>query len=94
MRAAATGSTEPERLRQLPGVAHHSAKRGKPVTKRHHFVKVGKMVCFREATKTCADYFRDVPKLLLCGEHTGDVTGMLVCSAAHSGLLTPCPASD
>lgn len=43
-RAAATGSTEPKRLRQLSGVAHHSAKRGKPVTKCHQFVDVTKMV--------------------------------------------------
>ena len=63
MRAAATGSTEPERLRQLSGVAHHIAKHGK-------------LVCFREATKTCADHFRDVPKLLFCGEHLGNVTEM------------------
>lgn len=32
MRAAATGSTEPERLRQLSGVAHHIANVGKTVT--------------------------------------------------------------
>ena len=94
MRAAATGSTEPEGLRQLSGVAHHIANDGKPVTKRHHFVGVAEMVCFREVTKTSTDHFRDVPKLLLCGVHTGDVTDMVVCSAAHSGLLIPCPASD
>ena len=74
-RAAATGSTEPERLRQLSGVAHHIANDGK-------------MVCFREVTKTFADHFRDVPKLLLCGVHLGDITGMLVCSACHDVLLT------
>jgi hypothetical protein len=67
-RAAATGSTEPEGLRQLPGVAHHIAKHGKPVTFCHHF--------------------RDVPKLLLCGVHLGDVTEMVVCSACHDILLT------
>ena len=43
-RAAATGSTEPEWLRQLSEVAHHIAKRGEPVTKRHQFVDVTKMV--------------------------------------------------
>ena len=32
MRAAATGSTEPERLRQLSGVAHHIAKHRNMVT--------------------------------------------------------------
>lgn len=32
MRAAATGSTEPERLRQLSGVAHHIAKHRNIVT--------------------------------------------------------------
>lgn len=52
MRAAAIGSTEPEGLRQLSGVAHHIAKHGKTVTKRHHFVGVAEMVCFREVTKT------------------------------------------
>ena len=82
-RAAATGSTEPKRLRQLSGVAHHIAKHGKPVTKRHHFVGIAEMTCFREATKTCADHFRDVTKLLLCGVHPGNVTGMAVCSATH-----------
>lgn len=74
MRAAATGSTEPKRLRQLSGVSHHIANDCK-------------MVCFRGATKTCADHFRDVPKLFLCGEHLGDVTEMVVCSAAHG--VTP-----
>ena len=74
-RAAATGSTEPKRLRQLSGVAHHIANDGK-------------MVCFREAAKTCADHFRDVTKLLLCGEHIGEVTDMAVCSACHNNLLT------
>lgn len=64
MRAAATGSTEPERLRQLSGVAHH-------------YGDVTEMVCFREATKTCADHFRDVTKLFLCGVHLGDVTEMV-----------------
>ena len=54
MRAAATGSTEPEGLRQLSGVAHHIAKHGKLVTKRHHFVDIAGMVCFREAAKTKA----------------------------------------
>ena len=60
MRAAATGSTEPEGLRQLSGVAHH-------------YGDVTEMVCFREATKTCADHFRDVTKLLLCGAHFVDL---------------------
>ena len=88
MRAAATGSTEPERLRQLSGVARHIANDGKPVTKRHHFVDIAEIVCFREATKTCADHFRDVTKLFLCGVHLGDVTEMEVCSACHDILLT------
>lgn len=87
MRAAATGSTEPERLRQLSGVAHHSAKHGEAVTKRHHFVGIAEMVCFREVTKTCADHFRDVTKLLLCGVHFVGVNKMLVCSACHD--ITP-----
>ena len=52
MRAAATVSTEPKRLRKLSGVAHHIAKHGKLVTKRHQFVDIAEMVCFREATKT------------------------------------------
>ena len=73
-RAAATGSTEPEGLRQLSGVAHHIAKHGN-------------MVCFREVTKTCANHFRDVPKLLLCGVHFVGVNKMLVCSACHD--ITP-----
>lgn len=81
MRAAATGSTEPEGLRELSGVAHH-------------YGDGTEMVCFREVTKTSTDHFRDVTKLLLCGEHTGDVTDMVVCSAGHSGLLIPFPASD
>ena len=82
-RAAATGSTEPERLRQLSGVAHHIAKRRKPVTKRHHIGGVTEMVCFREATKTCAEHFREVTKLLLCGVPFVGVNKMLVCSATH-----------
>jgi hypothetical protein len=76
-RAAATGSTEPEGLRQLSSVAHHIANDGKPVTKRHHFVGFNKI----------ADHFRDVPKLLLCGAHFVDVNKMLVCSACHD--ITP-----
>jgi hypothetical protein len=75
MRAAATGSTEPEGLRELSGVAHH-------------YGDGTEMVCFRETTKTSTDHFRDVPKLLLCGEHTGNVTDMVVCSACHDILLT------
>jgi hypothetical protein len=55
MRAAATGSTEPERLRQLSGVAHHIAKRGKPVTKRHQFVDIAEMVTF---TNVCSSAVR------------------------------------
>ena len=47
--AAATGSTEPERLRQLSGVAHHIANAGETVTKCHQFVDIAEMVCFREA---------------------------------------------
>ena len=86
-RAAATGSTEPERLRQLSSVAHHSSNAGKTVTKRHQFVGIAEMGCFREATKTCADHFRDVPKLLLCGVHFVSVNKMLVCSACHD--ITP-----
>ena len=85
-RAAATGSTEPERLRQLSRVAHHIAKHGKPVTKRHHFVGIAEMTCFREATKTCADHFREVTKLFLCGVHFVEVNKMLVCSACHDIL--------
>lgn len=87
-RAAATGSTEPERLRQLSGVAHHTANAGETVTKCHQFVDIAEMVCFREVTKTCADHFRGVPKLLLCGVHLGDVTEMTVCSACHDILLS------
>nr|DAG58270.1 MAG TPA: hypothetical protein [Bacteriophage sp.] len=74
MRAAAM-STEPERLRKLSGVAHH-------------YGDVTEMVCFRETTKTCADHFRDVPKLLSCGVHFAGVGKMLVCSACHDILLT------
>lgn len=74
-RAAATGSTEPERLRQLSSVAHH-------------YGGVTEMACFREATKAYADHFRDVTKLLLCGEHFVGVNKMLVCSATHD--VTPC----
>ena len=77
-RAAATGSTEPKRLRQLSGVAHHIANDGK-------------MVCFVKANKI-ADHFRDVPKLLLCGVHFVGVNKMLVCSACHDILLTAFPA--
>nr|DAH19182.1 MAG TPA: hypothetical protein [Caudoviricetes sp.] len=76
-RAAATGSTEPERFGQLSGVAHHSAKHGKPVTKRHQFVDIAEMVCFREATKTS-----------VCDVHFVGVNKMLVCSACHDILLT------
>ena len=43
-RAAATGSTEPKRLRQLSGVAYHIANDGKTVTKRHQFAVLGNMV--------------------------------------------------
>jgi hypothetical protein len=43
---------EPERLRQLSGVAHHIANAGETVTKRHHFVGIAEMVCFREVKKT------------------------------------------
>lgn len=74
MRAAATGSAEPERLRQLSSVAHH-------------YGDVAEMVCFREVTKTCADHFRKVTKLFLCGVHFVDVTEMAVCSACHA--ITP-----
>ena len=91
-RAAATGSTEPERFGQLSCVAHHTANAGKLVKKCHQFVDIAEMVCFREATKTCADHFRDVTKLLLCGVHLGDVTEMVVCSACHNNLLTAFPA--
>ncbi len=77
MRAAATGSTEPEGLRQLSCVAHHIANTSKTVTKRHQFVGIAEVACFREATK-----------LFLCGEHPGDVTEMAVCSACHDILLT------
>lgn len=77
-RAAATGNTKPERLRQLSGVAHHIANDGKMVD----FVKVNKI----------ADHFRSVPKLLLYSEHIGEVTDMAVCSAAHwSGGKCGCP---
>ena len=87
MRAAAMSSTEPERLRQLSGVAHHHGD-------------VTEMVCFREVKKTSTDHFRDVPKLLLCGVHFVNVNKMVtfchhfagdgkmvVCSAAHG--VTP-----
>lgn len=87
-RAAATGITEPEGLRQLSCVAHHFANAGETVTKCHQFVDIAEMVCFREATKTCADYFRDVTKLLLYGVHFVGVNKMLVCSACHDILLT------
>jgi hypothetical protein len=86
-RAAATGSTEPEGLRQLSGVAHHSGDGTE-------------MVCFREVAQTSTDHFRDVPKLLLCGVHFVNVNKMVtfchhfagdgkmvVCSAAHG--VTP-----
>nr|DAQ30773.1 MAG TPA: hypothetical protein [Caudoviricetes sp.] len=66
-RAAATGSTEPERFGELSGVANHIANHGETVTFCHHF--------------------RNVTKLLLCGVHLGDATGMLVCSACHD--ITP-----
>lgn len=55
MRAAATGSTEPERLRQFSGVAHHIAKHGKLVTKRHHFVDIADMVT---CTNVCSSAVR------------------------------------
>ena len=84
-RAAATGSTEPKRLRQLSRVAHHIAKHGKLVTKRHQFVDIAEMVCFREATKTCADHFRDATKLLLYGVHFVGVNKMLVCACCSMG---------
>ena len=87
-RAAATGSTEPEGLRQLSGVAHHIAKRRKPVTKRHHLGDVTEMVCFREATKTCADHFREVTKLLLYGVHLVGVNKMIVCSVQDILLIS------
>jgi hypothetical protein len=53
-RAAATGSTEPKRLRQLSGVAYHIANDGKTVTKRHQFDGIAEVVCFREVKKTSA----------------------------------------
>ena len=58
-RAAATGSTEPKRLRQLSGVAHHIAKHSEPVTFCHHF---------RDATKLllCGVHFVGVNKMLVC----------------------------
>lgn len=77
-RAAATNNTEPERLRQLSGVAHHIDKRGKPVTFCHHFVGISEMVCFREVTKTsvcvcsaCHDILLTVcfPQHSLCPPH-------------------------
>nr|DAQ97278.1 MAG TPA: hypothetical protein [Caudoviricetes sp.] len=55
MRAAATGSTEPEGLRQLPGVAYHIAKHGKLVTKRHQFVDIVDMVT---CTNVCSSAVR------------------------------------
>ena len=76
MRAAATGSTEPEGLRQLSGVAHHIDNAGKTVTKRHQFVDIAEMVCFREAKKTSA-----------YGVHFVGVNKMTVCSACHD--ITP-----
>ena len=55
MRAAATGSTEPERLRQLSSVAHH-------------YGNVAEMACFREVKKTFVygAHFVDVNKMLVC----------------------------
>ena len=58
------------------------------VTKCHQFVDIAEMVCFRDLTKTCADHFRDVTKLLLYGVHFVGVNKMLVCSACHDILLT------
>jgi hypothetical protein len=58
-RAAATGSTEPEGLRQLSGVAHHIAKNGKQVTFCHHFRDVPKLL-LRGA------HFVGVSKMLVC----------------------------
>ena len=70
MRAAATGSTEPEGLRQLSSVAHHIANAGKLVTFCHqfrdvtklllcgvHFAGAGKMVRFHD--------FVDVTKIAM-----------------------------
>lgn len=76
MRAAATGSTEPEGLRQLSGVAHHIANDGELVTKCHQLVDITEMV-----------YFRDVTKTFVCGVHFVGVNKMLVCSACHD--ITP-----
>ena len=55
MRAAATGSTEPERLRKLSGVTRHIAKHGKLVTKRHQFVDIAEMVT---CTNVCSSAVR------------------------------------
>ena len=55
MRAAAMSSTEPEGLRELSGVAHHSAKHGKLVTKRHQFVDIVDMVT---CTNVCSSAVR------------------------------------
>nr|DAR47672.1 MAG TPA: Cytochrome C' [Caudoviricetes sp.] len=73
-RAAATGSTEPEGLRKLSGVANH-------------YGDVTKMVDFVDLNKI-ANHFREVTKTSLCGVHRGDVTEMFVCSACHDKLLS------
>ena len=58
-RAAATGSTEPKRLRQLSGVTHHIANDGETVTKRHHFCDVKKMC-------VCGEHIGDVTDMAVC----------------------------
>ena len=85
--AAAGEEFESEKLRELSGVAHHIAKHGKLVTKRHQFVGIAEMGCFRDLTKTSTDHFCDAPKMLLCGVHFAGDGKMVVCSAAHG--ITP-----
>lgn len=59
MRAAATGSAEPERLRQLSGVAHHIANAGETVTFCHHFRDVPKLFL-------CGEHLGDVTEMSVC----------------------------
>lgn len=71
-RAAATGSTEPERLRQLPGVAHSNGHG----TVMSHFAAVGKMVTH------CGPQNRVRTLIIIIAWR------LLVCSACHDVLLT------
>ena len=75
-RAAATGSTEPERLRQLSGVAHSNGHG----TVMSHFAAVGKMVTHRGPQNRVRTLIIIISRRLL------------VCSACHNNLLTAFPA--